>query len=133
MDAQKKSKHSRQRDVVRKVLDENRIHPSAAQVFAEAQKEIPDISLGTVYRNLNYLEQDGAILRLDVGDGTDRFDAEVAPHYHFHCTACGRVFDVELPYDESVNERARQCTGGRILRHDTVFHGICAECEEKNQ
>lgn len=131
MDTQKKSKRSRQRETVRKILDENRVHPSAAQVFDAARKEIPDISLGTVYRNLGCLEQDGTILRLDVGDGTDRFDIETKPHYHFHCTECGRVFDVELPYDENINRMAQQSAGGVVLRHDTVFHGICEVCEKK--
>ena len=78
-------KYSRQREEIKKYLSTRKDHPSADQVYAAMRQEIPNISLGTVYRNLTMLADTGEILRLRVGDGVDHFDYDTSEHYHFIC------------------------------------------------
>ena len=78
-------KYSRQRELIKEFLMTRKDHPTADIIYQSVRKENPNISLGTVYRNLTLLCGDGEINRLNVGDGTDHFDADISPHYHFVC------------------------------------------------
>ena len=78
-------KHSKQRDSIKEFLKGRKDHPTAAVVYENVRKTIPNISLGTVYRNLTLLADIGEISRIHVGDGVDHFDADISPHYHFIC------------------------------------------------
>ena len=91
--------YSRQREAILKVLRSTDKHPTATAVYEEVRKVIPNISLGTVYRNLAALSTDGTVLSLSVGDGHEHFDADVTPHAHLHCRQCGRIFDALLERD----------------------------------
>ena len=75
---------------------ENRVHPTAEDIFFEARKKLPNIALGTVYRNLNILSEEGVIRRLSVAGNPDRFDLNVMTHDHLVCSRCGRLKDVEI-------------------------------------
>ena len=78
-------KHSKQRDSILEFLAARKDHPTADVVYMNVREQLPNISLGTVYRNLTLLSDLGEILRLRVGDGTDHFDADTSPHNHFVC------------------------------------------------
>lgn len=94
-------KYSRQREVIMDFLKTRKDHPTADIVYTNVRQQYPNISLGTVYRNLTLLADIGEIQRLRVGDGVDHFDADISPHYHFVCTECGSV--VDLVMDNIVN------------------------------
>ncbi|MGN1084105.1 MAG: transcriptional repressor, partial [Lachnospiraceae bacterium] len=84
-------KHSRQRDAILEYLRSTASHPTADTVYENVREKIPNISLGTVYRNLNMLAESGEVLRLSCGGTSDRYDGCVKPHYHFLCRSCGNV------------------------------------------
>ncbi|MBP3705838.1 MAG: transcriptional repressor [Clostridia bacterium] len=77
--------YSRQREAIMQVLRSSKAHPNANQVYEEVRKIIPNISLGTVYRNLSSLGDTGEILCLHVANGPERYDGEISPHIHLHC------------------------------------------------
>ena len=121
-------KRSKQRDAIVAFLKTRKDHPTADTVYQEIRHTIPNISLGTVYRNLSLLSDRGEILRLSCDGKTDRFDADIRPHYHFICTECGCVQDVDFPYQEKIDQYANDSFSGTITSHDLLFHGICSDC-----
>ena len=126
----KTTKYSRQRETLLRVLCATKSHPSADAIYDEVRKEIPNISLGTVYRNLARLAEDGVIMKLDVGDGTEHYDGNTALHSHFACEKCGRIEDVceGDSVAESVKRSAEDITGGKIRTYSLVYLGTCREC-----
>ncbi|MDD3206176.1 MAG: transcriptional repressor [Lachnospiraceae bacterium] len=124
-------KHSKQRDAIKGFLMTRKDHPTADVVYSHVRKEFPNISLGTVYRNLTLLSDIGEILRIRVGDGIDHFDATVEPHYHFVCTKCNGVSDLNLDSLNQINEFADASFDGHIAGHVTYFYGTCPDCTKK--
>ena len=121
-------KHSKQRDSILEFLAARKDHPTADVVYMNVREQLPNISLGTVYRNLTLLSDLGEILRLRVGDGTDHFDADTSEHYHFVCTECGSVIDLDMDSIDSIMETAGERFDGRIRGHITYFYGTCPAC-----
>lgn len=116
-------KHSRKRDAILACLQSTKSHPSAEWVYAQLKPTIPDLSLGTVYRNLAEFRRSGQIVSVGTVDGTERFDADMAPHTHFICRTCGAVIDlseVDLPAPVS------DC--GRVEEVSVVYYGTCKNC-----
>lgn len=126
-------KYSRQRDSIKKYLSVTTGHPTADTVYLHVKEEFPNISLGTVYRNLNLLADMGEVIKIPTPDGGDRFDGRTEPHYHVVCRSCGRIFDLELDEEhiKSVNELADRHFEGAIESHTTLFYGTCEECTGK--
>ncbi len=124
-------KHSKQRDSIKKFLSTRKDHPTADIVYLNVRKSFPNISLGTVYRNLTLLAEIGEITRLRIGDGVDHFDYDTSPHYHFVCSECGSVSDLRLPFAEDLTEAARNNFNGRIEGQITYFYGHCENCSRK--
>ncbi|EEG30013.1 transcriptional regulator, Fur family [[Clostridium] methylpentosum DSM 5476] len=89
-------KYSKQREIILDFVKTNLVHPSANYVYANLKKEHPNLSLGTVYRNLNKLSEHGLIQKIEVADAPDRFDGNVTPHFHAICVKCGQMYDFEL-------------------------------------
>ena len=89
-------KYSRQRESIKASLMNRHDHPTADALYASIREEFPNISLGTVYRNLNLLVETGEIKKLTCGDGADHFDGDIRQHYHFVCTECNQVYDCLL-------------------------------------
>ena len=125
-------KHSKQRDSIMEFLRERKDHPTADVVYMNVRKTFPNISLGTVYRNLTLLADIGEISRIRVGDGVDHFDADTSPHYHFICKECGSVIDLEMEDMTDINETANQNFSGLIEGHITYFYGKCGNCSTKS-
>jgi len=111
------------------VLRRTTSHPTADWVYEQVRKEIPNISLGTVYRNLRLLTQEGKILGLDLAGGLCRFDANTQNHYHFRCDLCGRIFDLDEPVDGALDDRVAKRTGFKIRQHHLEFRGLCLDCQ----
>ena len=125
-------KRSRQRDAIVAFLHTRKDHPTADVVYQEIRNTIPNISLGTVYRNLAQLSERGEILRLPCDGKMDHFDADIRPHYHFICNHCGCVKDIELPYSNAMDQQANETFDGVIMRHNLLFEGLCKECTQSN-
>ncbi len=127
-------KYSRQRQVIKDFLMTRKDHPTADVVYMNVRHEYPNISLGTVYRNLSLLADLGEIKRLRVGDGVDHFDADISDHYHFVCTECRSVIDIMADGLERIIETVETAnTGfdGEIIGHVTYFYGVCGDCRKK--
>lgn len=125
-------KHSRQRDSIKEFLMTRTDHPTADVVYQELREIYPNISLGTIYRNLSLLAEIGEIQKIYTGDGADHFDAQIKPHYHVVCTRCHRVTDLDMDFLTSVDELASRYYDGIIEKHTTNFYGVCSECLKKN-
>ena len=94
----KKTRNTRQRTIILDILRQTRSHPSVEVIYLEARKTLPSISLGTIYRNLGLLRDQGLVKEIRFGDANgSRFEATVPPHAHFHCGHCHAIHDIELP------------------------------------
>jgi Fur family peroxide stress response transcriptional regulator len=124
-------KRSRQRERILELLRGTGIHPTATLIYDRLKKEFPDLSLGTVYRNLNILIEQGLIRKIDFGSTFDRYDANITPHYHFICERCGSITDLEIPIDEELNIKVKNATRFNPKRHRIEFYGLCEKCEKK--
>lgn len=120
-------KFSRQRQSILEYLMQTTAHPTAETVYLHVREQYPNISLGTVYRNLNLLAEEGKIVRLTYG-GSERFDGNLKPHNHFICKTCGNVLDLEISSLEHINTLAGVGFGGRVEGHIIYFYGVCEEC-----
>jgi Fur family peroxide stress response transcriptional regulator len=125
------AKHFRKRDAILSCLRSTELHPSADWVYERVKQEIPDISLATVYRNLNLFKEQGLIQSLGTVKGVERFDGNTAPHVHYICTGCGRVVDLPgLSVPEDLNYAAEAESGGRVAACQLTFTGICGKCSQ---
>lgn len=118
-------------DAVRKL----HCHATADEVYAEVIKTYPNISRGTVYRNLNRLSELGEIHKRELPGGADGFDHRCDDHYHARCEVCGRVFDVDMDYIPNLADHIADTHGFLFTHSDIVFKCICPECQqiEENQ
>jgi Fe2+ or Zn2+ uptake regulation protein len=103
-------------------------HPSAEEIYQVIVRKHPNISRGTVYRNLHNLTASGVLGRVLIPSGAERFDTTTPPHYHAVCKRCGAVQDAALPYQEQMQDAASTCDGFILEKHDIIFWGICKEC-----
>lgn len=125
-------KFSRQRESIKKNLMQRMDHPTADMVYEEVRREFPNISLGTVYRNLALLAELGEIRKLSMGDGPDRFDGNVYPHDHFSCRICRRIIDFpRTDASEALQQCAARDFDGQIEGENVQFYGLCPECLKK--
>ena len=127
------AKNSKQRNSIKMFLMHRTDHPTANVIYQELRKEYPNISLGTVYRNLNLMCSLGEIRKISCGEESDRFDGVSAPHYHHICTKCGAVHDIPMQVIDGINELAQNFTKDNISAHQTYFYGICRDCSNKNK
>jgi len=103
-------------------------HPSADWIYAKLKKQFKNLSMGTVYRNLGILIDQGHVQKLDFGSTFDRFDGRTSEHYHFICEKCGSISDIEMPPDQSLNERVNSLGVFKVRHHRLEFFGICNKC-----
>ncbi len=104
-------------------------HVSADEVYEELVQHHPTISRATVYRQLNQLAQDQEIGRVSMLSGADRFDYINKKHYHFKCTKCNEVFDIELDYMDDLENQVKNKQVFEFSGHDIMFKGICQKCK----
>lgn len=119
-------KRSRKREAILDCVRSTASHPTAEWVYTQLKPQIPDLSLGTVYRNLAMFKQEGLIASMGIVDGMERFDRNFLPHPHFICTHCGAVIDVdeiELP-----EHLISQVHCGAVRTCLLTFNGICNSC-----
>lgn len=122
-------RYSRQRERIYQAVHASREHPSAQMVYDLLREELPRLSLGTVYRNLHQMAQEGMLQELE--GPTARFDACLAPHAHIRCTCCGRVMDLSA-LEEPAPVRSAAQAGWQVERYSLMLEGICPACAGKD-
>ena len=122
------TRYSRQREMILTYLSNTTDHPTAEMVYDNIRRQMPSISLGTVYRNLAFLADSGKIIRIQMRDDNMRFDAQTFEHYHWRCRVCGEVGDLDININQQLDEEAELQTGMIVERHDLFFIGVCNNC-----
>lgn len=122
-----------QRKVILDAVRELQNHPTSEDVYNHIKPKYPSISLGTVYRNLNLLSDTNEIKKITLTNEAVRFDDKIFHHYHMYCKKCGELFDVFMDYNEHVDKIAQDKSGFMVDGHDTIFSGICLDCQNKEQ
>ena len=121
-------KHSRKRDAILDCIRRTKCHPTADWVYQQLKPEFPDLSLGTVYRNIAMFKEEGVIQSIGVVNGLERFDYATEPHTHFICTRCGEVLDLDTVVLPGSVLDAVAATGGAVTTYQLQFQGVCAHC-----
>ena len=119
-----------QRQIILEELAKVKTHPTASELYDMVRKRLPRIGLGTVYRNLELMADNGMILKLEIGGTQKRFDATTAPHYHIRCSGCGKVEDIMIPIMDDLAQAAEQASSYKIFGHHVEFSGLCADCQQ---
>jgi Fur family transcriptional regulator, ferric uptake regulator len=119
-----------QRQIILEELSKVKTHPTASELYDMVRKRLPRIGLGTVYRNLDLMAENGMILKLEVGGTQKRFDASTHTHYHIRCANCGRVDDMDTPVLENLVKKAAESSSYKVLGHHVEFTGICPACQK---
>lgn len=127
-----KYKRSKQRERMLELLRRTETHPTADWLYQALKKEFPNLSMGTVYRNLNILVEQKLIQKLPFGSTHDRYEVIKDPHYHLVCDMCGCVQDFDMPHYTEINKQAQKMSRFNISRHRIDFFGTCEKCQKKN-
>ena len=122
---------TRQLTAVYETLQGDHSHPSAEEIHQRVQKTSPRVSLGTVYRNLQRLTEEGKIRTVRLGERSARYDPTLEDHDHFICQRCGRVDDIWLKRDRRVNLAPLVSKGFTVLDHSLAIHGLCPQCKQR--
>ena len=126
---QKIFRNSKQRNRILVLLQSTDTHPTADWLYQQLKDEFPNLSLGTVYRNLATLVEQDLVKKIHFGSTFDRFEANMRPHYHLICESCGKIFDIEMPIHNDLNKKAAELTSFTILHHKIEFFGLCEDCK----
>jgi Fur family transcriptional regulator, peroxide stress response regulator len=122
------TRKSRQRDRILEILRATKTHPTAEWVHARLRRDMPRVSLGTVYRNLGQFASQGVVRRISFNGSVDRWEANVEPHHHFVCDRCGAVVDLDIPVDGGVTRKLGRAAGVNAERHEIRLYGTCTRC-----
>jgi len=123
-------RNTKQRDLILKTLRSTDTHPTADWIYEQVKKKMPNISLGTVYRNLGKLTELGEIRELSFGSKYSRFDGNTDDHYHFVCTVCEKVIDVKgCPVDKELEKCVERSNNVEVFFHRSWFYGLCPDCK----
>ncbi len=124
------TKRSKQREAILDVLKNTTSHPTADWIYSRVRERIPNISLGTVYRNLAKLSDEKIIMKLGLGTDVEHFDGDTSPHYHVMCMECGGICDIHEKPLVKLDEWASGLYEGEIYKHSAIFFGKCKECSK---
>lgn len=116
---------TKQQQIIRRLLEHANTHPTAEELYLEAKKEMPNISMGTVYRNLGQMVEDGQVRRLHFADQPDHYDYNVYPHDHAICVKCGSITDIQL---KSISDVIKDAPEMDILSYELSIQCVCAGC-----
>jgi len=127
MEGNIKRRNTQQRKIILDILRSTDTHPTADWIYERAREYIPNISLGTIYRNLKILRDEGLILELNDGKQS-RFDGRIDEHFHFKCITCNSIYDIDIPEIVSVEESLLIKEGYQVQGYDVIFSGTCPKC-----
>lgn len=126
-------KYSRQRESIRENLMHRTDHPTADMVYSDIRRIYPNVSLGTVYRNLALLSEQGEISKITTTDGILRYDRNTSPHSHFVCRKCGMIFDLEPADTDGLIRQVQKDFTGWIESCEITFSGMCGNCGNQDE
>ena len=130
---ERSTRHSRKREAILQAIRSTVCHPSAEWVYHSLKPDYPDLSFGTVYRNLAFLQERGDIQSVGVVRGQERFDAVTTPHSHFVCNCCGAVLDLhQIQTGADLDRAVSRQYGLAVEHHALTFYGRCPSCMQKN-
>lgn len=121
-------KYSRQREAIKTYMESTTSHPTADTVYEHIKKIYPNISLGTVYRNLNFLVEHGELIKLSCEDNKEHYDANTTPHSHFYCRCCHQVLDLDVPIANLEHLSDEVQFQGKIETCVMFYIGTCPDC-----
>lgn len=128
------TRYSKKREAILNAICGTDCHPSAEWVYQKLKPSHPDLSLGTVYRNLVFFQQRGDIQSVGVVNGQERFDGLTDPHSHFVCSCCGAVSDLpQVKVDADLEQSVSRQYGFKVNRHELTFYGTCKNCMQNNK
>ena len=120
-----------QRRVILEELCHLESHPTAAELYAVVRRRLPRISLGTVYRNLEVLHEDGVINKMEFAGAESRFDGNIEQHYHVRCTECGLIEDIFPMDSEQALAQPVELAGFQVTGYRLEYFGICPGCRNR--
>ncbi len=128
-------KNTRQRDLIYQSLKTRTDHPTAEKLYLDLKKQMPEIGIATVYRNLNKLYEQGEIIKVKSKTGPDRFDGNIEPHIHFQCEKCQEIYDIFLDENEMVEldngmQKIAKKIDGLLQTSRISMTGICHKCKK---
>ncbi len=131
---ERKQNYSKKREAILAVIRGTTSHPTAEWVYQALKPDYPDLSLGTVYRNISQFKQDGVIISVGVVNGQERFDGNVNPHTHFVCAGCDSVIDIPGEFvGGKVSSEVAKKFHIQVDSSEVLFHGLCSQCLTKKQ
>jgi Fur family peroxide stress response transcriptional regulator len=127
------SRKSSQRDAILRVVKNTDSHPGADWIYEQVRKEIPNISMGTIYRNLRLLVNTGEVKEINIPGLPSRFDGSTSDHHHLVCEKCGRIFDLDESVEYDMEAKIFQKTGFKTKVRYLKFIGLCSDCQEQDK
>ena len=128
---EKRQNYSQKREAIYRAICSSACHPSAEWLLTTLKRDYPDLSLGTVYRNIARFKEQGAVVAVAVVNGQERIDTNVEPHMHFICRGCGAVLDIEGELaDDASLAQIEQRYGLKVESQNLLLYGMCAECRK---
>ena len=122
-------RYSKKREAILQCIRSTKTHPSAEWVYGQLKANHPELSLGTVYRNISLFRKEGVVTCVGTVNGVERFDGDCHPHAHFICERCDAVIDVETNFYPDLDLKLEEDTGVTVTRHELAFRGICPNCK----
>ncbi len=122
-----------QRRVIMEELKHSDNHPTADELYRLVRDRMPNVSLGTVYRNLDIMVNAGMVNRIETGNGRSRYDARMDKHYHIRCVGCGRIDDVEGEIETSIDTERLEIPDFEVVGHRLELLGLCRVCRNKEE
>ncbi len=126
-----KYRSTNQRHVILEVIKESRSHPTANEIYETVRKRLPNISLGTIYRNIEILYENGLIEKIGPITNQMRYDGITENHYHIRCIRCGKIVDAPMRAMNGLDDYVQRRTDYTILGHRLEYVGICPDCKKK--
>lgn len=121
-----------QREVILRELRTSKKHLTADELYERVKKDMPRISLATVYRNLEILSEAGMIQKLEISGRQKRFDYDTELHDHIYCVQCHRVDNLKMEHGSINDEVLSRISNYDVTGYRLEFAGICPECKKKN-
>ncbi len=122
---------TKQRDIILRIVRDSHSHPTADDVYSQAKAAMPALSLGTVYRNLRLLADEGTIKEVHFEGSANRFDGMTNTHEHFICNSCGKIADIEPTLGNVTTSQLHgQMVGSLVQSYSLNYYGLCSDCRE---
>lgn len=126
-------RYSKQREEILKVIINSDDHPTAKVIYERVRKTIPNVSLGTVYRNLGYLVDNNEIRKIQIENSNDRFDRKIVNHNHIYCEFCNKVMDFDYDLSTGAVQNLEKKTCFKIIDYNFNIKGICNNCMKERK